>query len=214
LFGSCIRSCTRMSSPHTPTARCRVRSAACWPEERPSRQTDEPAPHSVDKGGYEACEVAKSPEEFAEMSNPARRAEPSDVMGTRVREIRKRQGPTAGAQAQHCASSGLLHLIPNALYLIEGGGRGKSGKRSRRHVTVEELLGLSVALACRLSPCSCAKTRPTSSRSRPGYRRPPRTRSAGRPGHRRCPPTYCPRNSPRTNSRSTRLPAARVHAGS
>lgn len=193
---------------------CPQRGSVRWPEERPSRQTDEPAPHSVDKGGYEACEVANSPEEFAEMSNPARRAEPSDVMGTRVREIRKRQGLTAGAQAQHCASSGLLHLTPNALYLIEGGGRGKSGKRSRRHVTVEELLGLSVTLAVPPLALLLPEDAADEFAITPAVSASPRTRSAGRPGHRRCPPTYCPRNSPRTNSRSTRLPAAGVHAGS
>jgi transcriptional regulator with XRE-family HTH domain len=81
------------------------------------------------------------------MSKPVQRAEPSDVVGARVREIRKRQGLTVDALAQRCAWSGLPHLTPNALYLIEGGGRGKSTKRSRRRVSVEELLGLSVALA-------------------------------------------------------------------
>lgn len=38
-------------------------------------------------------------------------------------------------------------LTPNALYLIEGGGRGRPTKRPRRRVTVDELLCLSVALA-------------------------------------------------------------------
>jgi transcriptional regulator with XRE-family HTH domain len=80
------------------------------------------------------------------MPNPIHHTEPSDVVGTRVREIRNRQGLTVEALAQRCTSSGLPHLTPNALYLIEGGGRGKSGTRSRRRVTVEELLGLSVAL--------------------------------------------------------------------
>lgn len=81
------------------------------------------------------------------MPTSAPQADPSDVVGTRVREIRKRQGLTVDALAQRCASSGLPHLTPNALYLIEGGGRGRSTKRPRRRVTVDELLSLSVALA-------------------------------------------------------------------
>lgn len=72
--------------------------------------------------------------------------EPDDVIGSRIRDLRKRSGLSADQLASRCAGVGYPQLSATAIYLIEGGGRGKSGSRPRRRVTIEELLVLAVAL--------------------------------------------------------------------
>lgn len=79
---------------------------------------------------------------FGIVPNP----ELSDLIGGRVRDARRREGLSVDQLAQRCADVGLPQLSPTALYLIEGGGRGKSGTRPRRRITVEELLGVAYAL--------------------------------------------------------------------
>jgi hypothetical protein len=76
------------------------------------------------------------------MPNP----ELTDVVGSRVRDARRRAGLSVDQLARRCAKIGAPQLSATALYLIEGGGRGKSGKRPRRRVTVEEWLGIAYAL--------------------------------------------------------------------
>jgi len=63
-----------------------------------------------------------------------------------VRDARKRAGWSVDQLAERCAEVGLPQLSATAVYLIEGGGRGKSGTRPRRRITVEELLGVAYAL--------------------------------------------------------------------
>lgn len=78
--------------------------------------------------------------------------EPDDVVGSRVREVRKSDGLSAEQLAKRCADAGQPQLSETAIYLIEGGGRGKAGTRPRRRVTVEELFVLAYALG--VSPMS------------------------------------------------------------
>lgn len=78
----------------------------------------------------------------------------SDQVGVRVRDLRRRNGLSVEQLAERCGAAG-IPLSTTALYLIEGGGRGKSTGRERRRVTVDELLVLAKALdvpAFRLLP--------------------------------------------------------------
>lgn len=76
---------------------------------------------------------------------------PSDVIGQRVNEVRKRRGWSLDTLAKECAKVGMDRLTKNALENIEYGRRDKQGQR-RREVTVEELIAL--ALALNVSPLS------------------------------------------------------------
>lgn len=66
-------------------------------------------------------------------------------MGRQVRDLRRRLGLSVEQLADRCTAAG-VPLTPGALYLIEGGGRGKTGSRARRRVTLEEWLALAWAL--------------------------------------------------------------------
>jgi transcriptional regulator with XRE-family HTH domain len=68
---------------------------------------------------------------------------PSDVVGSRLRQLRKQRALSIEQVADLCAEAGAPELTANALYLIEG-GRRKSGRRTRK-VTVDELLALGAA---------------------------------------------------------------------
>jgi transcriptional regulator with XRE-family HTH domain len=70
---------------------------------------------------------------------------PSDVLGDRVRQLRKQRGWSVEQLAERCEEVGAPKLTVSALYAIESGRRDKTGRR-RRHVTVEEYLALSLAL--------------------------------------------------------------------
>lgn len=69
---------------------------------------------------------------------------PSDVVGERVRQLRKMTGDSVADVAAECARLGAPELTADVLYLIEN-GRRKDGARTRK-VTVDELLVLSYAL--------------------------------------------------------------------
>jgi transcriptional regulator with XRE-family HTH domain len=71
--------------------------------------------------------------------------QPSDVLATQLRTIRRQRGLTAGQLAQRCSEAGLSDLTAQSISNIETGRRDAAGKR-RRYVTVEELLALAFAL--------------------------------------------------------------------
>ncbi len=73
---------------------------------------------------------------------------PSDVVGDRVRQLRKKWGMTVEQLAQRCAEEGMLELTEQALYNIEAGRRSGQGRRrgNRRAVTVDELCALARVL--------------------------------------------------------------------
>lgn len=81
---------------------------------------------------------------MTEQQETATYGPPSDVVAERVREVRKRRGWTPHQLAQECADVG-LQLSANAIENIESGRRDKNGRR-RRHITVDELIGLAFAL--------------------------------------------------------------------
>jgi transcriptional regulator with XRE-family HTH domain len=70
---------------------------------------------------------------------------PSDVVGARVRALRKARDWTTDQLAQRCAELGAPELTDQVLFNIEA-GRPDKEKRRRRYVTVEELLVLAQAL--------------------------------------------------------------------
>lgn len=69
---------------------------------------------------------------------------PSDVIGHRLKELRNRHGWTAAELGKRCGEVG-LPLTRQAITNIEAGRRDDEGAR-RRHVTVDELLALSLVL--------------------------------------------------------------------
>lgn len=69
---------------------------------------------------------------------------PSDVVGERVRQLRKMTGMSVDLLAALCADHGAPELTTDVIYLIEN-GRRKDGTRTRK-ITVDELLILSYAL--------------------------------------------------------------------
>ncbi|WP_329400799.1 helix-turn-helix transcriptional regulator [Streptomyces melanogenes] len=71
---------------------------------------------------------------------------PSDVIAEQVRRHRTRLGLNREQLAERCAELGAPELTYSALVDIENGRKTKEGKR-RRHVTVDELLVLGLALA-------------------------------------------------------------------
>ena len=69
----------------------------------------------------------------------------SDVVGGRVREVRKRCDWTTAELAEQCASKGMPQLTASVLNDIETGRRAVNGSR-RRTVSVDELLALALVL--------------------------------------------------------------------
>lgn len=80
------------------------------------------------------------------MADPEDVLRPSDVIGERVRELRRLRGWTAKQLAEKCSDVGATDLTSPAILNIETGRRGPDGKRSR-NVTVEELLVLATVLS-------------------------------------------------------------------
>ena len=80
------------------------------------------------------------------MADPEALLRPSDVIGERVRELRRLRGWTAKQLAEKCSDVGATDLTSPAILNIETGRRGPDGKRSR-NVTVEELLILATVLS-------------------------------------------------------------------
>jgi transcriptional regulator with XRE-family HTH domain len=72
--------------------------------------------------------------------------EASETVGRRVGEVRRDLGWSVEQLAERCAQAGAPQLTVNALYVIESGRKEKATGRRRRHVTVDELLLLAVAL--------------------------------------------------------------------
>ncbi|MFK0289966.1 helix-turn-helix domain-containing protein [Streptomyces sp. NPDC090442] len=71
---------------------------------------------------------------------------PSDIIGAQIRRHRTRLGLNRDQLAERCADLGAPELSYSALVDIENGRKTKEGKR-RRHVTVDELTVLGLALA-------------------------------------------------------------------
>lgn len=65
----------------------------------------------------------------------------SDIVGARVRDLRKRCRWNMDELAERCARAGRPELTANALYFLES-GRRKDGDRTR-NITVDELLVLA-----------------------------------------------------------------------
>jgi transcriptional regulator with XRE-family HTH domain len=70
---------------------------------------------------------------------------PSDYAAARIREVRRARGLTIAQLAEHCAQLGAPQLTHAAIDNIETGRRHEDGSR-RRHITVDELLALALAL--------------------------------------------------------------------
>jgi len=68
---------------------------------------------------------------------------PSDVVGERIRELRRHRHLSVQELADICAKAGHPELTKAAIYTIEG-GRRLEGRR-RRAVTVDELLAFAEA---------------------------------------------------------------------
>lgn len=71
---------------------------------------------------------------------------PSEVVGERVKQARKRRGWKATQLAERCAEVGASDLTAQAIANIENGRKDRETQRRRRHVTVDELLALALAL--------------------------------------------------------------------
>lgn len=71
---------------------------------------------------------------------------PSDAVGQRIKELRKRRGWSLADLARACAEkAGADQLTENVIENIEHGRKGRDGRR-RRMVTVDELLVFADAL--------------------------------------------------------------------
>lgn len=70
---------------------------------------------------------------------------PSDVLGERIRESRRRRGWTSRQLAERCMAMGLPRLTPSVMANIESGRPDADGRR-RRDITVDELLAIAYAL--------------------------------------------------------------------
>jgi transcriptional regulator with XRE-family HTH domain len=70
---------------------------------------------------------------------------PSDVFAEKIREVRKERGWQVADLAARCADMGHPELTENVIENIEHGRRDKDGRR-RRHITIDELAVLSLAL--------------------------------------------------------------------
>lgn len=72
-------------------------------------------------------------------------ATPSDYTAARIREVRRARSLTVQQLALECAALGAPQLTAAVIDNIETGRRHKDGTR-RRHVTVDELFALALAL--------------------------------------------------------------------
>jgi transcriptional regulator with XRE-family HTH domain len=70
---------------------------------------------------------------------------PSAVVAAQLRYLRRQNGLTVQDLAKRCADVGNPELTATMIYNIESGRPAKDGNR-RRHVTVDELMTLAVAL--------------------------------------------------------------------
>ncbi len=70
---------------------------------------------------------------------------PSDYLAARIREVRCARNLTVAQLAGHCAQLGEPRLTASVINNIESGRRHQDGSR-RRHITVDELLALALAL--------------------------------------------------------------------
>jgi transcriptional regulator with XRE-family HTH domain len=70
---------------------------------------------------------------------------PSDVAGSRVRDVRTKRRLTTAQLAQRCKEMGADSLTATVINDIEKGRAPKDGRR-RRMITIDELLALAVAL--------------------------------------------------------------------
>lgn len=80
------------------------------------------------------------------MADPEDALRPSDVVGERIRELRRLRGWTAKQLAEQCVNEGVVEMTAPAILNIETGRRGPDGKR-RRDVTIDELLALATVLS-------------------------------------------------------------------
>lgn len=80
------------------------------------------------------------------MTNPVEGRTPSDVVGARVRAVRRRHGWTAAQLAERCAEIGATEITSSVVTDLETGRRDKTTGRRRRNITVDELLVLACAL--------------------------------------------------------------------
>lgn len=71
---------------------------------------------------------------------------PSEVMGRRVQEVRRRRGWTASQLADRCSEIGAPKLTAQAIANIENGRKDKITGRRRRDITIDELMALATAL--------------------------------------------------------------------
>jgi transcriptional regulator with XRE-family HTH domain len=81
---------------------------------------------------------------FGDVTNQNAPQSASDVVGERLRDLRKSRRMSVEDLAAQCKETGSPELTANAIYAIEN-GRKKGGVRTR-HVTVDELLALGCAL--------------------------------------------------------------------
>jgi transcriptional regulator with XRE-family HTH domain len=70
---------------------------------------------------------------------------PSDFAAARIRAVRRARGLTVAQLAEQCTQLGAPQLTQAVIDNIETGRRHEDGTR-RRHVTVDELLALALAL--------------------------------------------------------------------
>jgi hypothetical protein len=76
----------------------------------------------------------------------ANKQTPSDVVASRVRQVRTKRGMKVADLAARCAELGAPQLTAQALYKLEG--QRESATRRPRPVSVDELLALGLALRC------------------------------------------------------------------
>lgn len=80
------------------------------------------------------------------MTKQSNRLTPSDVVGVRIREVRRRRGWTAANLAERCAEIGAAEITASVVNDLETGRRDKRTGRRRRNVSVDEVLALAYAL--------------------------------------------------------------------
>lgn len=76
---------------------------------------------------------------------PASRQTPSEVVASRVKEIRRRRGMTVAQLAARMEELGMPGLTEQALYNLEAGRPDPRGRR-RRAISIDETVALALAL--------------------------------------------------------------------